>query len=283
MTPPRIAPCSEHGYALAELLVAIAMLGLVMAGVLSVYLSGNTLALSGQNKADAQQGARATLQIEEDLRLAGYGYPPAIAAPPTTAFVAATATSITFWADLTNVSTTLTCPPGNPACTTAVAAGGTTLTVTSGSGFAAGDTLYLINDLITPSPPWQTLNVASATATTITTTTGALAAYPPGSQVGRPRQITFSWNAGLNTLLRNAGDGTGNQTAATGVTVFQLDYYDNAPTNPPGGNPIALPPNLANIRRVRIRMTVNRRAGPGPDSRFDGEFKMDSSVRPRNL
>jgi hypothetical protein len=81
----------------------------------------------------------------------------------------------------------------------------------------------------------------------------------------------------LNTLLRNAGDGTGNQTAVTGVTAFQLDYYDG------GNNLIALPPNLANIRRVQISMTVNRRAGPGPDPRFDGTFKMVSSVRPRNL
>lgn len=254
MTPLRIAPCSEHGYSLAELLVVIAMLGLVMAGVLSVYLTGNTLALSGQNKADAQQGARATLQIEEDLRLAGYGY------PPTTAFVAATATSITFWADLTAASTTL---------TAAVAAGATTLAVTSGSGFAAGDTLYLINEA-----QWQTFAVASATATTITTTSGAVAAYPQGSQVGRPRQITYSWN-GVNTpLLRDAGDGTGPQTAVTGVTAFQLDYYD--------GND-NLTSNLAGIRRVRITMTVNRRPGPGPDPRFDGTFKMVSSVRPRNL
>ena len=258
MTPLRIAPCSEHGSTLAEFLVVLAMLGLVMAGVLSAYMTGNTLALSGQNKAEAQQGARATLQIEEDLRLAGYGY------PPTTAFVAATATSVTFWADLTNASTTL---------TAAVAAGGTTLNVVLGSGFAAGDTLYLINEA-----QWETLTVASATATNSTTTSGAEAAYPQGSQVGRPRQITYSWDS-VNTLLsRNAGDGTGNQTAVTGVTAVQLDYYDG------NDNLIASPSsNLAGIRRVQITMTVNRSPGPGPDPRFDGTFKMVSSVRPRNL
>ena len=82
--------------------VMLAIMGLVMAALVGVQVSGNTLVLTGENQAQAQQAARTAMLMEEDLRLVGYGYPPAL-----TAISAASQTSITFWADLNNVSTTL--------------------------------------------------------------------------------------------------------------------------------------------------------------------------------
>jgi len=59
----------EHGFTLAELLITIAILGLVMAAVLGVQLTSSTMFLRGENQADAQQAARAALLMEEDLRM----------------------------------------------------------------------------------------------------------------------------------------------------------------------------------------------------------------------
>src|SRR2546422_969170 len=44
----------EHGFTLAELLITIAILGLVMAAVLGVQLTSSTMFLRGENQADAQ-------------------------------------------------------------------------------------------------------------------------------------------------------------------------------------------------------------------------------------
>ena len=67
---------NQRGFTLAELLVTTAIVGLVMAAVLSVQMSGATISQTSSNKAEAQQSARAAMMMEEDLRAAGYGYPP---------------------------------------------------------------------------------------------------------------------------------------------------------------------------------------------------------------
>lgn len=252
----RLACRREHGYSLAELLVVCAVLGLVMAGVLTLHMTGTTVALSGQNKTEAQQGARGTLLMEEDLRLAGYGFPANATANPV--FVAASATAVTFWADLTNSSTTL---------SAAAAAGATTLTVTSGAGFASPNVIYVINQGV-----WETATVSSATATTVTLTTGLTNAYPAGAQVGLPRQITYSWD-GVGTLSRNSGAGA--QAVVTGVTAFQLSYFDPTEAIIPTAS---LSTSLTNIRRVVIGMTVQSAA-----TQNQGTFTLNASIRPRNL
>jgi len=256
MRTPRLARGREQGYSLVELLVVCAVLGLVMGGVLTLYMTGSTVALTGQNKTEAQQGARGTLLMEEDLRQAGYGFPANTIANPV--FSAASATSVTFWADLTNTSTTL---------SAAAASGDSTLTVTTGAGFASPNVIYLINGGV-----WETATVASATATTITLTSGLTNAYPPGAQVGLPRPITYSWD-GVGTLSRNGGAGA--QAVVTGVTAFQVSYYDATETLIPAAS---LTANLANIRRVVISMTVQSAAAQNRST-----FTLNAAVRPRNL
>src|SRR3989442_6144729 len=72
----------RQGFTLTELLVTLAIMGLVMAALVGVQVSGNTLVLTGENQAQAQQAARTAMLMEEDLRLGGYGYPPAPAPIP---------------------------------------------------------------------------------------------------------------------------------------------------------------------------------------------------------
>jgi prepilin-type N-terminal cleavage/methylation domain-containing protein len=243
----------QRGFTLTELLVSVAVLGLVMAALLNVHMTGTTIALTGEGKASAQQGARAVLQIEEDIRLAGYCYPSG-----QTVFTAASPTSVTFWADLTNASTTLTANAN---------VGATGLAVANGNGISTNDTIYLIN-----AAQWEPLTVSSSSSTLITVPNpGTANAYPLGVQVGRPRFITYTWD-GVSTLFRNAGDGTGPQPLVTGVVAFQLTYFDATDA------PIA-PASLANIRRVAISLTAGAPSG-GPTP---ATFTLTSSARPRNL
>ena len=262
MSPMKIRDTltDNRGYSLMELMVAVAILGITMGALIDLYRTGNTIAMTGENKAEAQQGARGgTLQMEEELRVAGYGFPPA-----NTAFVAATPTSVTFWADLTNTTTTLQAT-ANPGATSF------TINTSPGTAVAAGDIVYLINQ--GQSDPAMT--VTGATSTTVTVAgAGASTTYPVGSVLGRPRQITYAYD-GAGTVTRNAGDGSGAQVAFTGVSAFQLTYFNNIDASIPSGS---LATNLANIRRLVVTMTVQSTA-----TLNRGTFTLTSSVRPRNV
>ena len=272
----------QRGFTLAELLVTVAILGIVMTAVLTVYMTGNTVGLSGENRAEAQQAARAAMLMEEDLRLIGLGCPPLGCPPPGVAplagcpplaqlqIICATPTAVAFWADLTNTSTTLTAN---------VNAGANALNVGApAGGFTVGDTVYLINGA-----QFAQHTVAATGAVTISVNPavacppGAICppAYPQGAQVGRPRLITYSWNPATLTLSKNAGDGTGLQPLATGIQNLSLRYFNASDVEIAPAN---LAANLANIRRIQISMTAQSAAALNR-----GTFTLNSTIRPRNL
>ncbi len=277
----------QGGFTLVELLVTMAVLGLVLAAVFGVYMTGTTIGLTGENKAEAQQAARAAALMEEDVRLLGLGCPSAGCPPPAVAplagcpppaqgqIICATPTAAAFWADLTNTSTTLTLN---------VNVGDTVLNVTAPGGFAVGDTVYLNNGTqfarhtvaaISNNNKTITVNPAIACpppAPGTACTAPAPLAFPQGAQVGRARLIIYSWNAVTQTLSKDPGDGTGLQPLATGIQAFQLTYFDTSESQ-------ILPPiNLANIRRIGITLTAQSAAALNR-----GTFTINSSVRPRNL
>ena len=67
------ARADQRGFTLAELLVAIAILGLIMLGVMTLLISGNESYLHGSNQAEAQASVRAGLErMTQDVREAGY-------------------------------------------------------------------------------------------------------------------------------------------------------------------------------------------------------------------
>lgn len=263
-------PGYQRGFTLVELLTALAILGVVMAGILNVYITSDRIGRTGVNKAEAQQDAREAMLIDERLRLVGYGVPP----PPTlaaTIITAATPTAITFWGDLQNASTFL-------LATTAILTIGSTptLSVNSAAGITAGNTIYLINGGQVATLTVTGVSLAQG-ANTITGTVlaGSVAvAYPGGTVVGRPRLVTYSWD-GVTTLSMNAGDGTGLQPLSTGVQSLLLNYFD---TSDAAIVPAALAANLGNIRRIQITVTAQSTATQNP-----GTFTVTSSARPRNL
>ena len=98
----RLGIVDQRGFTLTELLVVCALVGLVMAGVVALLMSGNQAYVSGINTVDAQQAARMGLaRMVTDLREAGYcptKSPTATACPWASnpdAFTTATATAFT--------------------------------------------------------------------------------------------------------------------------------------------------------------------------------------------
>lgn len=64
---------SDAGFTLAELLVGLAVTGLVMAALFGLLTASQQSVLQGTNQAEAQQNARATLaRMIDDVRSAGY-------------------------------------------------------------------------------------------------------------------------------------------------------------------------------------------------------------------
>jgi len=246
----------RRGFSLTELLVSCGVLGMVMAAVGGVIATGSQISSDGDGRAQAQQAARAGMIMEEDLRLAGAGFPPSAIK-----ITAATSTSVSFWADLVAASTRLTAD---------ASAGATSLTVANASGFRAGDILYLIN-----TDQYSTATVQSASGTTITLSSpGVPVAYSQGVQVGRPKLVRFVWD-NVGTLLKDAGDGAGLQPLAAGVTGFNLTYFDTADVAIPPGS---LSANLGSIRRIVVTLTTQSTGTVDPRT-----FNLTSSVRPRNL
>ncbi len=102
----------QRGFTLSELLVAAAIIGLVMAGVSTLLMSGSQISMAGTNQIEAQQAARAALQrMAQEINAAGYdpqglagGAP--LACPwdpivgPSPAFADPTANSLTIQNDL---------------------------------------------------------------------------------------------------------------------------------------------------------------------------------------
>ena len=274
MNAPNALGRAARGFTLTELLITMAILGLVMAAVLGVQMTSSTMFLRGENQAEAQQGARAAMLMEEDLRMVGYGCPDlgCPTPPPGGAqqkITAASVNAITFWADTLNVSTQL---------SAAVAAGATVLPVINAAGIIVGDRIYLSNG--TPpaatQPTWETRVVTVKAGNNLTV--AALAnAYGQGVQVGRPRLIAYTYTAGTGTLTKDAGDGSGAQTLATGISGLTFGYFNNL-ADAPIAAPVAAA-SLPLIGRIQIQTTtLSAQAASGRST-----YQINTNVRPRNL
>ena len=81
----RHACADQRGFTLAEFLVAIALVGLTMTGLLAIIMTGNQTYSTGSNQIEAQQAARVALErMVQEIRGAGYNPKGAVCEPPLT-------------------------------------------------------------------------------------------------------------------------------------------------------------------------------------------------------
>src|SRR3989442_538834 len=127
----------DAGFTLIELMVAVAIMGLVMTAILALFLVTQRSIFFATAGADAQEAARAVLdRLVAALRLINAGRP-----TPGGAITAASATSITSLADIDNDPIDAS---GNDATLAVTAnAGATTVNVSSATGFSVGEILSI--------------------------------------------------------------------------------------------------------------------------------------------
>jgi prepilin-type N-terminal cleavage/methylation domain-containing protein len=81
VSPPS---ADQQGFTLAELLVALALVGLISAGAVTLMVTGNKTYATGSKQIEAQQAARVALErMAREIRGAGYNPTGTIACPPT--------------------------------------------------------------------------------------------------------------------------------------------------------------------------------------------------------
>jgi prepilin-type N-terminal cleavage/methylation domain-containing protein len=188
MTTVGKRPRGEGGFTLIELMIAAAVLGLVMAGLLSV-LSGSQRAYTrGSNTSDAQQTVRTAIErIAKEIREAGYHPQTPDTAP-------------------------LTCPPG---------AGGL---YPSGGGSAAP--CWSFYPIIGQSATGMTLQYDwnSSGIITAAKVNDALLCPPPAATC-RGEQVVYAL-AGQNLTRQEIGVDAAAVTLASGVTSLAFTYLD---------------------------------------------------------
>ncbi|MFQ5962105.1 MAG: PilW family protein [Candidatus Methylomirabilales bacterium] len=294
---PRRFLAEARGFTVMELLLAASVSLIVLFAVYSTLESTRGTYDAGESRADIQQQARVAIErMARELRLVGYGFPSGGDCNADTvadnAVLAATPTSVTFCADITNASTTL---------VNDVAVGGTQVFVQDASGMQAGGKGKGKGKGVKPSDEiflmaggtWEQATVTNVDAglnrLNIDIGGGGVAnAYSRGIPVGRPKPITYCWNdsnglpgspncgSDVTTLYQDEGEGGGFQLIADSIQTFQLRYFDDTDTEI---LPADLAANLANIRRIRITMTLQSAAGwLGSQT-----FTVTSNARLRNL
>ena len=89
---------SQHGFSLTELAVAVAVIAVIMAGLLSIQMTGQQTYLTGSNQVESQEAGRLAVQrMISEIRSAGNDPTRATAStpPPWTKITAASATGFT--------------------------------------------------------------------------------------------------------------------------------------------------------------------------------------------
>ncbi len=285
-----------EGYTLVELLIVVAIVGMVAGAIVGVYQVSQSIYVRATALEAAQLGVRAGLdRMANELRLIGSFWVGANGAG--NAITAATSTSITFMASVDDRSMV-----GNPLAQApeATASPATTLTsvplsltaTTINEAFkcygnpALNDYIYIADGGTRDVRQIATINGNSTCNNindrTITLTSNLSSIYPAGSLVRDVKIITYARNAADKTLTRSQG-GSGADAIVDNVTGLTFIYYDTTGSRLPPGqdqNPPPCPvpgpnPDPSLIREIRVDLKVQG---------ADGSARcMTTRVKPRSL
>jgi prepilin-type N-terminal cleavage/methylation domain-containing protein len=266
------------GYSLIELLIALAIAGLIGGAILGVYRVSQDTYIRASSLEAAQDGARAGLdRMANELRLIGSYWVGANGAG--NAITSASPTSITFMANVNDFSVSGGAG-GNEATATAFTANTVTLSLTGGAtadafkiyedpNAALNDYIYIANG--------GTRDVRQITGIGGNTLTLALpnlsTIYPIGSLVRDVKTITYTRNANatstcqpLTCLTRTQG-GNNADPIVDNVTNLTFTYFLS--------DGVTATTDAALIREIQIALTVQ-----SPDG---SARRMTTRVKPRSL
>lgn len=252
----------EKGFTLAELLVALAIFGMVCAAIFGIYLATMQSYTRAVSLQDAQVGARYGLdRMATELRLAGSYWTGPLGGGA--GLTAANATSVSFRGDIDgdtvngNVETT-SVGTTNPGLTVSVT--GTAAQVAA--AFGANESLYIADGA-----GREVRAITSVAATIITLAPALVNTYSAGSIVRSVESVTYAFDAAAQTLTRSVGGGAADPIVGN-VTGLALTYVDTS------GNVLNQPVNAALVEEIEITLTTQGN---------DGSARiMTSRVRLRN-
>jgi Tfp pilus assembly protein PilV len=229
-----------------ELLISCAIMGLVVSGIFGVYSTTLVQVTQASSLEDAQSSLRAGLdRMAADLRVAGSYYANVTGggAPIT----AATATTVTFMADIDADSVT-----GTTETVLASAATGTAATLT---GVPAAFNTYATastNDWlhVANGSTREVRQVASVSGSVATLATGLTNTFPSGSLVRAVERVTYTFDSSARTLSRQVG-GAAADVLADNVTGMTLTYYGST-----GTSLGSTPGTLSDIFELEVTLTT---------------------------
>lgn len=271
------------GYSLIELLVALAIAGLIGAAILGVYKVSQDTYIRASSLEAAQVGARAGLdRMANELRLIG-SYWVGACKPPVpncAAITAASPTSITFMANVDNVDA-LSVSNGTEVRVSATASGATVPLNISATATADAFKVYAnsaLNDYIYIADGGtrevrQISSTFNGNTNVLPLTSNLSSTYPvPGSVIQNVlvrdvKTITYARNTGNNTLTRTQGGDPAPDPIVDNVTGLTFTYFQSDGVTPTT--------NPAQIREIQIDLTVQ-----SPDG---SARRMTTRVKPRSL
>lgn len=245
---------AEHGFTYAELLVVLAIVGMVTGAIVGFYISSEQIYGRAASLEDAQVEGRANVdRMAADLRLIGAFWVGATGAGP--AIATATPTRITFLADFdgdtldnggNEVSLALAANQGSAQITV-----DRTIGLGGSNAFAAGEYVYVANGVAR-----EVAQIAAGYAggAVLPLATPLTNSYPPGSMVRSVETVAYDHDVLTNTLTVSVGGANSVLGTATSLT---LTYFG---TN---GTPLGSPPNVALIREIQVSLTTQGPDGSG--------------------
>jgi len=276
----------NKGITLIELLVALAITGILLAAVYRTFIGQQKTYTSQEQVVDMQQNVRAGInRMMREIRMAGFGNVSMLLPPPYNPDNPPGA-GVTIgpkkYNDLVNWDY-----PAAGALTILSAMGSTTLTaipatnqitvnsLTDSQGnllFDMGNRKYVSIGGV------ESYTITSIVGTTLTLSGNLTYNHPVNTPVFGIRAISYQVGVvdGKPTLLRDENTGAGGQSLADNIEALQFGYLDA------NGNPAANMPGVR-IVQVTLRGTTNI---SDPDYKSDGGYRkrqIASNVHLRNM
>jgi len=269
----------NQGITLIELLVALVISGVLLAGVYRTFIGQQKTFVVQDQVVDMQQNMRAVInRMMSEIRMSGFGN-------------LSTVLPVTFTTGTFNNVLNLNTPAAGALTVLSAIDGGSTLTIEGGVGqtqvvvstltdaqgnalFDTGNRKYIC---IGGMDSHTITNINSGTKTI--TLNGPLAFYHPvGTPVYTIRALSYrvALVNGISTLLRDENMGDGAQPQADNIENLRFTYLDGS------GNPTANPPD---IRIVRVSLTA-RAERQDPDLRNGDGYRrrqIASNIHLKNM
>lgn len=267
----------ERGFSLPELLIAIALLGMMMAAVFGILDVSQKSYTRSSSMEEIQTGVRGVMdRLASELRLMGSKV---VAAENTTisnttataanwnltsttaviAFQDMTSSRIRFRGDVDGNSLS---SNTDVTASAAVASGATTVTVTSGSGFATNRRLYIADGMMREVRP-----ITGVSGNTLTVSPSFANAYAAGALVRSIEDVMWEYCSASKDLRRLSPSGsnttlcgtapTDTETLLTDVEAMTFTYYDYAGAAITVGTTSA----ALSLREIEVSITVSGTGG----------------------